>query len=358
MKILLVGEFSGFYTTLKSGLDALGYDVTFASTGNTWRKFPKDISLLPNICTSKKMEDFFRYFLPSFNLKKMYGYDVVQFINPAILSPINPFNAFMGRNIVKNANRSYLSAAGDDAFYLESIQQLRYNPLDDARNIDYKGRKLSIEYSWYRNWNIELVTLVNGVIPVMYDYAQAYRSKSVEPLRNTIPLPIDLTKISYVGCGGEGQKIRVVHGLNRSGYKGTNYVEEAFAILNRRYKECAEFIIQDKMPFDKYVTSLSGFDIIVDQVNSYSSGMNGLIGMALGKVVVGGAEPESLEEFGLSHSPVINITPNVEDIVNKLSTLIDQRKTLSEIGYESRKFAEANHDHIEIAKKYIKEWSI
>lgn len=78
----------------------------------------------------------------------------------------------------------------------------------------------------------------------------------------------------------------------------------------------------------------------------------------MGRLLWGGAEPESLEEFGLSQSPTVNITPNVEDIVNKLSTLIDQRRTLSDIGYESRKFAEANHDHLEIAKKYIKEWSI
>lgn len=34
MKVLLVGEFSGFYLNLKQGLQELGVDVTLAANGD------------------------------------------------------------------------------------------------------------------------------------------------------------------------------------------------------------------------------------------------------------------------------------------------------------------------------------
>lgn len=356
MRILLVGEFSGFHSTLKSGLTSLGNDVTLASTGDAWKKFDRDISILPDF-ENKNFEKIFRYFLPCINLKQLLGYDIVQFVNPAILSVINPFNAMMGRRIAKHSGKTFLSACGDDAFYLAGLKNLRYNPLEDAKAIDYRGHKMPVEYSWAQAWNRELAGMVNGIIPVMFDYAQAYRGHPDLNVRRTIPLPVNLEQLKYVGCNAnKSAKIRVFHGLNREGFKGTRYVREAFAILKKRYSDCAEFIIGGHIPYNSYINYLSGFDIVVDQVNSYSCGLNGIIAMALGKVVVGGAEPESIIELGVPQSPVINITPNVADIVEKISTLIDARLKLESIGYESRIFAENHHDHIKISKKYLSEW--
>lgn len=356
MKILLVGEFSGFHSTLRSGLKTLGCDVTLASTGDSWKKFDRDISLLPNF-DDKNVEKVFRYLLPCMNLKKLYGYDIVQFVNPAILSVINPFNAFMGRAIIKHSDKTFLSACGDDAYYLESLKNLRYNPLGDAKVIDYHGHKMPIEYWWCKSWNRELATKVNGIIPVMFDYAQAYRGNLGLNVRGTIPLPVNLDQLKYVGCArGKSKKIRIFHGLNREGFKGTRYVREAFSILESRYSGCAEFTIAGHIPYSSYISYLSGFDIVVDQVNSYSCGLNGVVAMALGKVVVGGAEIESVKELGASCSPVINILPNVADIVEKISVLIESKMNLESIGYDSRVFAETYHDYIKVSKSYLREW--
>lgn len=356
MKILLVGEFSGFHATLKSGLVSLGCDVTLASTGDAWKKFDRDISILPNF-TNKNIEKVFRYLMPCINLKKLYGYDLVQFVNPAILSVINPFNAMMGRQIIKYSGKSFLSACGDDAFYLEGLKNLRYNPLVDAKAIDYHGHKMPIEYAWTKAWNHELARKVNGIIPVMFDYAQAYRGHPELNVRRTIPLPANLEQLKYVGCAtNKTRKIRVFHGLNREGFKGTGYVRAAFKILEQRYSDCAEFVIEGHIPYNSYLDYLSSFDIVVDQANSYSCGLNGIIAMALGKVVVGGGEPESILEFGASSSPVVNIIPDVTDIVEKLSALIDARLTLESRGFASRVFAEQHHDHIKISERYLQEW--
>lgn len=358
MKILLLGDFSGFHSTLKSGLCTLGYDVTLASTGDGWKKFDNDISLLPDF-KSKNIEKLFRYLLPCKNFRQLYGYDVVQFVNPAILSVINPFNAIIGRQIVKRSGKTFLSACGDDAFYLEGIQYLRYSPLKDAKSIDYKNNKMPIEYWWTQAWNRELASKVNGIIPVMYDYAHAYRRHPYLNVRKSIPLPVNLQLIDYVGCNNnKSVKIRIFHGLNREGFKGTGYVREAFAILMKKYSDCADFVIEGHIPYNSYISYLSKFDIVIDQVNSYSCGLNGIIAMALGKVVVGGCEPESIQEFNEIYSPVINIVPSVNDIVEKISKLILNRHKLNDIGYKSRIFAEKHHCHIKIAEQYYKEWMI
>lgn len=356
MKILLLGEFSGFHSTLKSGLMSLDYNVTLASTGDAWKKFNRDISILPDF-KNKNIEKVFRYLFPCINLKQLYGYDIVQFVNPAILSVINPFNAMMGRQIARHSEKIFLSACGDDAYYLEGLKKLRYGPLVDAKAIDYRGHKMPVEYWWTQAWNRELAEMVNGIIPVMFEYAQAYRGYPNLKVRNTIPLPVNLEQLKYVGCNvNKTKKIRVFHGLNREGFKGTRYVREAFSILEKRYSGCAEFIIEGHIPYNFYISYLSEFDIVVDQVNSYSCGLNGIIAMALGKVVVGGAEPESITELGATTSPVVNVSPNVADIVGKIGALIEARGMLESIGYESRVFSESYHDHIKVSKKYLNEW--
>lgn len=42
MKILLFGEFSGFFTCLKDGLTALGHEVFLASSGDGFKNYPSD----------------------------------------------------------------------------------------------------------------------------------------------------------------------------------------------------------------------------------------------------------------------------------------------------------------------------
>ena len=79
--------------------------------------------------------------------------------------------------------------------------------------------------------------------------------------------------------------------------------------------------------------------------------------MAMGKVVLGGAEPEALDFLGIKDSPIINILPSSESIIDAIEKLIIDREKLKVLGYESRKYVEKYHDHIEIAKKYISVWT-
>ena len=110
------------------------------------------------------------------------------------------------------------------------------------------------------------------------------------------------------------------------------------------------------MPLEKYLEVMRKTNIVIDQTNSYSLGVNGIYAMAMGKVVLGGAESESLKSLGVESSPVINIKPNAKSIVDAIEKLIDQKEQIREIGLKSRKFTEEVHGHIKIAKKYLETW--
>ncbi|GAK96246.1 hypothetical protein JCM19294_1759 [Nonlabens tegetincola] len=45
MRILLIGEYSGYHNALKHGLQSLGHEVVIAGDGDGFKKFPVDIDL-------------------------------------------------------------------------------------------------------------------------------------------------------------------------------------------------------------------------------------------------------------------------------------------------------------------------
>jgi hypothetical protein len=76
----------------------------------------------------------------------------------------------------------------------------------------------------------------------------------------------------------------------------------------------------------------------------------------MGKVVLGGAEPESLLSLGVGETPVISIQPSSSSIVLAIERLLNDRASVLDIGHQSRLFAESVHDHVLIAEKYVKTW--
>ena len=47
MKILLIGEYSGFHNSLKKGLQQLGHTVVLVGDGDNYKNYPVDISTKP-----------------------------------------------------------------------------------------------------------------------------------------------------------------------------------------------------------------------------------------------------------------------------------------------------------------------
>ena len=99
-------------------------------------------------------------------------------------------------------------------------------------------------------------------------------------------------------------------------------------------------------------------DVLLDQIYSYTPGMNALTAMAQGLIAVSGAEPEMyslLEEEELK--PIVNILPDETDISQKLENIVRKRVELPILSNMSRKFVEKYHNTDIVAQRYIDFWT-
>lgn len=352
MKILLVGEFSGFHLALRDGLIELGHEVRLVSSGDGWKNIDSDI-LFKYKFDNKFLAKIERNFIPFLNIREFVGFDIVQFVNVKSLSCSLITNYYLAKMLKPFNGKLVLSACGSDSFYwTDGRSNLKYSPHDDVLAFDDNNPY------WLKNdaqsINAKMVKLVDAVIPVMYDYANAYRNVSnVLPI---IPLPVNLDKIKFIPNNVRGS-ISFYHGINRYGFKGTRHIESAFSNLSVLFKGTATFEIKGRMPYVDYVNYIKGVNAIVDQTSSYSTGMNGLISMAMGKIVFGGSESIALEAMNVTECPIINIEPSSIDISEKISNFLDSKISVEDYAYLSRDYVEKVHSHKKIALAYIEQWS-
>ena len=352
MNILLIGEFSAVHKNLKEGLVALGHDVTIAASGNGWKSIPCDIDIsIESLSLFGRLK--YRKMLMSF-VSSIKGYDIVQFVNPFVFpGNLFPFKSSL-KKIKKNNGTVFLLAAGSDAYFWKyGREKLSYGPFNDYLKYDLKAPKHHYESKKFLQLNDFVAKNVDGIIPVMHEYRVSY--EHCDNMSKVIPLPVNVDDIQFSENNSVG-KLVVFHGLNRPGFKGTHYVEEAFEVLRERYPNDLELIIDGKMPLDKYLSLISSTNIIIDQTNSYSLGLNGIFALAMGKVVLGGAEPESLADFNVSSAPYFNIKPCKDSIVEKIEYLLQNKQSIPEIAHKSRSFAEKVHGHINVAEKFLEVW--
>ena len=125
----------------------------------------------------------------------------------------------------------------------------------------------------------------------------------------------------------------------------------------KKYPSDVECIIDGKLPFDQYMRMLSRVNVSVDQLYSYSLAMNALYSMAQGKVVVGGAEPESSILYGGELPPIYNAIPNHRSLMDIFEKILDERGDLERRSCASRDFVVANHSPDLVAAKYINYWN-
>ena len=122
--------------------------------------------------------------------------------------------------------------------------------------------------------------------------------------------------------------------------------------LQMLYQDKVEIIIEGGIPLNEYLKILNKANIIVDQCWGYGYGMNALFSMAMGKVVLGGNEPECAQEFK-RNAPVINILPDENDILQKLEQLIADPKYIMKLAADSFKFVGEFHSDIVVASQYL-----
>lgn len=359
MKILLLGEYSALHSTLAEGLRLLGHDVTVASDGCKWMENDRDINL------SRTGYDFFnsiKYLARVHNIfRKFTGYDIVQINSPSFLDLKIKRNLNLYRFLLKNNAKVFLGAFGSDYFWEKLCienKTLRYSDLFvgekplDIYNCEWTGNK-------FQDANIEIAETCNGIISCLYEYYKAYEPYYKDKLAY-IPLPINTDLISFKQKSVEKDKINFFIGIQKlkSKLKGTDLFLEEMMKIKKAYP--TEVVVNKvtSLPWKDYIKVMSESDVLLDQLYSYTPGMNGLLGMANGLVLVGGGEPEMYELLHENNNhPIINVFPSKEDIFNKLEMIIENKKSIPEISINSRRFVEQHHNYVEVAQKYVDFWN-
>lgn len=349
MKIALIGEFSAFNKNLAIGLRNLNHDVDIYANGDGWKKI--DGATFPLIKDAKNFfEKLYGHFLwPIYISSKIKGYDIVQIISPSIFTRY--LNFILIDRIIKQNDKAFLSGAGS-CFALEHAYKkgcFRYYMYDENANPYLKK-----DFWWNEKKERRISLKFDGIIPIAWEYKIEYEGYNNR--LKAIPIPMDTDNINYVHNVVK-DKIVIFHGLNREGPKGTKYIKAAMERLQNNYPDKVECIIEGHMPLKDYLDLMQRTNIVVDQCRGYGLGVNAVYAMAEGKVVFGGAEPESLEVFGLEDTPVINILPDENDIYYKLERFVLHPELIPELGRKSREMAESFHNCNIVAEKYIEEWT-
>lgn len=365
MRILIIGEYSAFAKNLSSGFKKNGHEVLVFSWGDFFKKIKQDkgnidINVGNYICWgiqirgSHRLRSIFASFILQSKVKKLSTqkkWDIVLVMNSSFLrQEYQIWKPFFSKNmitsLIKESSNIFLSACGNDIVYDSYLPMLGDKGKEQKRFISGISKSALSLYNDYKLY-------ISKVIPITYSYAEAYRKSKYGQsfqLLPTIPLPIDISKLDFVNELSD--RIVVFHGINRP-FKGTEIIMKAMNMLKDRYPDKVEVIAKGQMPLNEYLYLMKKTNIVIDQCNSISYGMNALYAMAMGKVVLSGNDPVNLMEFNEKYIPVINICPNENQIFQQLERLILDRNLISKLSHESRMYVEKKHDCKVVAKRYL-----
>ena len=363
MKILLIGEYSNVHWTLAEGLRTLGHKVCVVSNGDFWKNYKRNISLIRKYNKPGGISYLLKTYL---TLPFLCGYDIVQLINPMFLElkaeRIFPIYKFLR----KHNKKIFLGAFGMDAYWVKCATAtpriFRYSDFNIGEKEilnDYTCAQIA---DWQETPKAKLNEMIakdcNGIIAGMYEYHTAYKEEYKEKL-TYIPFPIDIkpdkSKAGYSG----NRRLRFFIGIqrNRSIYKGTDIMLRALEKLYNEHPDKCEILKAENVPYEQYSKMIEDCDILLDQLYGYSPGMNALLALAKGKIVVGGAEEECYEIIGEKNlRPMVNVIPDEQDVYNKLRSLLLNKESIAEMQINSMEYIERHHQPQHIAKKYIEFW--
>lgn len=377
MRILLVGEYSRFHNSLKEGLQKLQHDVTLIGRADNFKNYPIDVSLEATFFHKKIPNAFRQLFFKIFKIdiafleityrfykhrKSFRNYDVVQLINEFPFATTPFVERKLLKYLFKHNKKVFLSSCGDDFHYVNFIlnADLPYHMLS-AYQKDKSTKKwfqYSLQYLSKSHEKLHHFVMknVNGIIPANFDYEMAYRNHpKVLPL---IPFPINIDLLKFQPLH-YNEKVIIFHGVNRVNYlkKGNNLIEKALQLVAEKYPTQVEVKTVENLPYSEYIQTYNEAHIIMDQLYGYDQGYNALEAMAKGKVVFSGAEKDFLAYYQIEQPVLINATPNVDDLVEKLSHLIENPEELIAIGKRARAFVEEFHHYKIVAEQYVSLWN-
>lgn len=362
MKILLLGEYSNVHSTLAEGLRILGHEVVVVSDGDSWKDYPRDITLKRK---STGKADTLRYLLDIFLLlPRLRNYDVVQLINPVFLDLKGERIPFFYRFIRKHNKSMFMGAFGMDYYWVKAgmdCTTFRYSDF----NLGSTVRHSKDNATWIQDWltgpkgkvNRMVAEDCDGIVSGLYEYDASYRPYYSSKLQ-FIPFPINTEKVKPLPPH-KIDRVRFFIGVQRlrSEYKGTDIMLRALERVKGDFPDRCTIVKVESVPYEQYQRMMDSCDVMLDQLYSYTPAMNALLAMAKGIVVVGGGEEEN---YGILNEgvlrPIVNVLPNEESVYSALRHLVLHAEIIPELSRQSVEYIHKHHDYIKVAQSYVDFW--
>lgn len=380
MNVLFIGEYSGVYTELIKGLQRKGIKTFIISNGDGYKKYPADILLYNNVIPTKNffkrvyrniiyrlgLNGLFTFFKRWNELKKhIKGFDIVQLVNAVPLSGFGSVaNLIMIKYVRKNNKHIFLSILGDDYYTVRWLGKNyeRSNFFNDnkIRNIFRPTPQFTYKYClFYKYLNDYIIKISCSIIPGIFCYKKSY--DWTKKTTNIFPFPINESKIGNPIKIKKNEPIIIFHGWQKGKElrKGNDVFDRVIKKVVENYKEKVKYIVVKSVPFDEYIKLYSSSHIFIDQLYADDKGVNGLLGMAAGKVVFAGFEQKALKAYPNYDGKTIGIDSYNDEnyLYNKFCELIDNPKLIEEISKNAIEFVKQNHLTDFVADLYIKEWN-
>ncbi len=381
MKILLVGEYSGFHNSLKKGLTNLGHEVTIIAHGDGFKNYPVDINLGIKYFKKNRLLNFikngfytfFKIDISMLELRNQFKktvpllekYDAIQFINSIAFLGTPKTEKVLFNGITEYNKNTYLHGGSMETPWVDYMLNKHESFSSLTPYIENKSLKNEFQYALkytkpnYKKHFDFIHKQIKGIIPSDIDYEIVY--KGTLKALNMIPTPIDLSKLKFIPLD-LSNKINIFCGINTTNQlaKGIPYFLDALDIIKKKYPDKVTIKVTRNLPYDEYMKVYNESHILLDQCLSYDQGYNGREAMARGKVVVSGANEDFKNYYNLTEvtMPLVEARPDVDYLVNKLSELIENPDKMLAISKRARKFIEQHHECTEVAKKYLKAWQL
>lgn len=316
MKFTLLGEFSGLHYAIKQGLVALGHDVILISDGDKRKNISSDIRL-DNLSPFLPQGRLNSIFSSCYRLKLPFS-DHLSIISPLLLGGGRYIREFFSYNLLRRSldrtNTSSLCAAGSDSFWLKFAKTLDYHPYDSS--VDPKPIFSQFPTNTLNHYAAKSVDAIFGFTP---DYYSAYKSNlSFEA--KTFQLPMvgcSLMKSIPESYSPVKSKVVILFGSNKYAFKGGFIIEKALKRFHYDFQD-VEIVTPAMCSYNEWFEYVRRCDILIDQCRTYSYGVNALLGMALGKIVLTGWHWPPMKVFNYEQPPMIHISPTVDSVYQSL----------------------------------------
>lgn len=165
--------------------------------------------------------------------------------------------------------------------------------------------------------------------------------------------PVDTERLRPAYPDGADGRMRILHAPNHRAIKGTRALLEVVDKL-RAEGLPIELEVMERRPHGEIIAAMRKADLVVDQLH-FGYGLTAMEAMALGKMVISGANPPEhdrlFHDLGLKECPVIWSNP--EDIETRLRDLCAHPEKWEAIGRAGRAYVEKYHSCAATAENWI-----